>query len=104
MLFLFSNKLIKNYKDKEALLIYSAYKSIIECIKRYSTFLLFISLLKVVGLVLLLKVVELILLPKIVRLISLLKIVRLALLLKIVRFALSLKVVELVSSKIKTKI
>ena len=95
MLFLFSNKLIKNCKDKEALLIYSAYKSTIECIKRYLTFLLFISLLKIVGLILLLKIV---------RLISLLKVVRLILLLKIVRFALSLKVVELISSKVKTKI
>ena len=95
MLFLFLNKLIKNYKDKEALLIYSAYKSTIEYIKRYSTFLLSVSLLKIVELALLLKVV---------RLISLLKIVRLILLLKIVRFTLLLKVVELVSSKIKIKI
>ena len=95
MLFLFSNKLIKNRKDKEALLIYSVYKSIIEYIKRYLIFLLFI---------LLLKIVELILLLKIVRLISLLKIVRLISLLKIVRFVLSLKIVELVSNKIKIKI
>ena len=95
MLFLFSNKLVKNRKDKEALLIYSAYKSTIECIKRYSIFLLFVSLLKIVELVLLLKIV---------RLISLLKIVRLVLLLKVVRFISLLKVVELVSSKIKIKI
>ena len=86
MLFPFPNKLVKNYKDKEALLIYSAYKSIIEYIKRYSIFLLFISLLKIVGLVLLLKIV------------------RLILLLKIVRFILLPKVVELISSKIKTKV
>ena len=95
MLFLFLNKLIKNYKDKEALLIYSVYKSIIEYIKRYSIFLLSI---------LLLKIVEFILLLKIVRLILLLKIVRLILLLKIVRFILLLKIVELVSSKVKIKI
>ena len=86
MLFLFSNKLIKNYKDKEALLIYSAYKSTIECIKRYSTFLLFILLLKIVELALLLKVV------------------RLVSLLKVVRFVLLLKIVGLISSKVKTKI
>ena len=95
MLFLFSNKLIKNYKDKEALLIYSVYKSIIERIKRYLIFLLFISLLKIVGLTSLLKIVRLILLLKIVRLISLLK---------IVRFISLLKIVELISSKIKIKI
>ena len=95
MLFLFFNKLIKNYKDKEALLIYSVYKSTIEYIKRYSIFLLSI---------LLLKIVELILLLKIVRLILLLKVVRFILLLKIVRFILLLKVVELISSKIKIKI
>ena len=95
MLFLFSNKLIKNYKDKEALLIYSVYKSIIEYIKRYLIFLLSISLLKIVEFVLLLKIV---------RLILLLKVVRLVLLLKIVRFILLLKVVELISSKIKIKI
>ena len=86
MLFLFSNKLVKNHKDKEALLIYSVYKSTIEYIKRYSIFLLSISLLKVV------------------RLVSLLKIVRLILSLKIVRFILLLKIVELISSKIKIKI
>ena len=95
MLFLFSNKLVKNRKDKEALLIYSVYKFIIERIKRYLIFLLFISLLKVVRLVSLLKIV---------RLILLLKIVRLILLLKIVRFISLLKVVELISSKIKIKI
>ena len=95
MLFLFSNKLIKNRKDKEALLIYSVYKFIIERIKRYLIFLLFILLLKVVGLVLLLKVV---------RLVLLLKVVRLILLLKIVRFVLLLKIVELISSKIKIKV
>ena len=95
MLFLFSNKLVKNCKDKEALLIYSAYKSTIEYIKRYSIFLLSI---------LLLKIVELVLLLKIVRLILLLKIVKLILLLKIVRFVLLLKIVELISSKIKIKI
>ena len=95
MLFLFSNKLIKNRKDKEALLIYSVYKSTIEYIKRYSIFLLSI---------LSLKVVELISPLKVVRLTSLLKIVRLISLLKIVRFALLLKVVELISSKIKIKI
>ena len=95
MLFLFSNKLIKNRKDKEAFLIYSAYKFTIEYIKRYSIFLLFILLLKIVGLILLLKIVRLILLLKIVRLISLLK---------IVRFVSLLKVVELVSSKVKIKI
>ena len=95
MLFLFSNKLIKNYKDKEALLIYSVYKSTIEYIKRYLIFLLFISLLKIVELTLLLKIV---------RLVLLLKIVRLILLLKIVRFTSLLKVVKLISSKIKTKI
>ena len=95
MSFLFSNKFVKNYKDKEALLIYSAYKSIIEYIKRYSIFLLSI---------LLLKIVELVLLLKIVRLASLLKVVRLILLLKIVRFVLLLKIVGLVSSKIKIKI
>ena len=95
MLFLFSNKLVKNRKDKEALLIYSAYKSTIEYIKRYSIFLLSISPLKVVELALSLKVVRLVSLSKIVRLISLSK---------IVRFASSPKVVELVSSKIKTKV
>ena len=95
MLFLFSNKLVKNYKDKEALFIYSIYKSTIEYIKRYLIFLLSI---------LLLKIVELILLLKIVRLILLLKVVRLILLLKIVRFILLLKVVGLASSKIKIKI
>ena len=95
MLFLFSNKLVKNHKDKEALLIYSAYKSIIEYIKRYLIFLLSILLLKVVELILLLKIVRLTLSLKIVRLISLLK---------IVRFISLLKIVELVSSKVKTKI
>ena len=95
MLFLFSNKLIKNRKDKEALLIYSVYKFTIEYIKRYLIFLLSISLLKVV---------ELILLLKIVRLILSLKVVRLILLLKIVRFASLLKIVKLISSKVKTKI
>ena len=95
MLFLFFNKLIKNCKDKEALLIYSVYKFTIEYIKRYLIFSLFI---------LLLKVVELVLLLKIVRFILLLKIVKLILLLKIVRFILLLKIVELISSKIKTKI
>ena len=95
MLFPFSNKLIKNYKDKEALLIYSVYKSIIERIKRYLIFLLSI---------LLLKIVELILSLKVVRLVSLLKIIRLISLLKIVRFILSLKIVGLISSKIKIKI
>ena len=95
MPFLFSNKLVKNCKDKEALLIYSVYKSIIEYIKRYSIFLLSILSLKVIGLVLLLKIV---------RLILLLKIVRLILLLKIVRFVLLLKIVELISSKVKIKI
>ena len=86
MLFLFPNKLVKNCKDKEALLIYSAYKSTIECIKRYSIFLSSVSPLKVVGLV------------------SLLKVVRLVSLSKIVRFALSLKVVGLASSKVKIKV
>ena len=95
MPFLFSNKLVKNHKDKEALLIYSVYKSTIERIKRYSTFLSFI---------LLLKVVELVLLLKIVRLALLLKVVRLASPLKIVRFVLLLKIVGLVSSKVKIKI
>ena len=95
MLFLFSNKLVKNCKDKEALLIYSVYKSIIECIKRYSIFLLSVLLLKIVKLASLLKIV---------RLISLLKIVRLILSLKIVRFVLLLKIVKLVSSKVKIKI
>ena len=86
MLFPFPNKLVKNRKDEEALLIYSAYKSIIERIKRYLTFPLFISPLKVVGLA------------------SLLKVVRLVLLLKVVRFALLPKVVGLASSKVKTKV
>ena len=95
MLFSFSNKLVKNRKDEEALLIYSAYKSIIERIKRYLIFLLSISLLKVVELVSLLKVVRLTLLLKVVRLTSLLK---------VVRFILLLKIVELVSSKVKIKI
>ena len=95
MLFLFSNKLIKNRKDEEALLIYSAYKSIIERIKRYLIFLLFISPLKIVGLALSLKIVRLILPLKVVRLISLPK---------VVRFILLLKIVELASSKVKTKI
>ena len=95
MSFLFSNKLIKNRKDEEALLIYSVYKSTIEYIKRYLIFLLSISLLKIVELVLLLKIV---------RLISLLKVVRLILLLKIVRFVLLLKIVGLISSKVKIKI
>ena len=95
MLFLFSNKLVKNHKDKEALLIYSVYKFTIEYIKRYLIFLLSILLLKVVELVLLLKIVKLILSLKVVRLISPLK---------IIRFILLLKVVELISSKIKIKI
>ena len=95
MPFPFSNKLVKNRKDKEALLIYSAYKSTIERIKRCSIFLLSASPLKVVGLVLP---------PKVVRLASLPKVVRLALLLKIVRFASLSKVVGLVSSKMKTKV
>ena len=95
MLFLFPNKLVKNRKDKEALLIYSVYKSTIECIKRYSIFLLFALSLKIVGLISLLKIVRLVLLLKIVRLISPLK---------IVRFASPPKVVELISSKIKIKI
>ena len=86
MLFLFPNKLVKNCKDEEALLIYSAYKSTIERIKRYLIFPLFILPLKVVGLV------------------SPLKVVRLVLLLKVVRFTLPLKVVELISSKVKTKV
>ena len=86
MPFLFSNKLVKNRKDEEALLIYSAYKSTIERIKRCSTFPLSISLSKVVGLV------------------SSSKIVRLALPLKIVRFVSLPKVVGLVSSKVKIKI
>ena len=95
MLFLFLNKLVKNCKDEEALLIYSIYKFTIECIKRYLIFLLFILPLKVVELTLSLKVV---------RLVSLLKIVRLVSLLKVVRFILSLKVVGLISSKVKIKI
>ena len=86
MPFLFPNKLVKNYKDKEALLIYSIYKFIIKYIKRYLTFLLFILLLKVVELVLLLKIVKL------------------ALLLKVVRFVSLLKIVELVFSKVKIKV
>ena len=86
MPFPFPNKLVKNRKDEEALLIYSAYKSTIERIKRYLTFPSSISPLKVVGLV------------------SPSKVVRLVLLLKVVRFASPLKVVELVSSKVKTKV
>ena len=104
MLFLFSNKLVKNRKDEEALLIYSVYKSTIEYIKRCLTFLLFVLLLKVVELVSLLKIVRLALLLKIVRLISLLKVVRLVLSLKVVRFVSLLKVVGLISSKIKIKV
>ena len=86
MLFLFPNKLVKNCKDEEALLIYSAYKSTIECIKRYSIFLSFTLLLKVVGLASLPKVVRLVLPPK------------------VVRFASSPKIVGLASSKVKTKV
>ena len=86
MPFPFPNKLVKNRKDKEALLIYSAYKFTIEYIKRYSTFPSSILSLKVVGLTLLLKVV------------------RLASPLKVIRFASLLKVVGLAFSKVKTKV